>query len=502
MTSLDSSTTKEKQTPEEYHGSARLLTGIVLGVLTFWLFASSMGTIAPNVLRDINGKTGIENITASQMNMAISITALFSGLFIVLLGGLADKIGLLKVAITGNILGILGSLLVVLSGGGLALPLMLTGRILQGLSAACVMPSTMALLRVYWKAAERQRAVSMWSIGSWGGSGMSALVGGLLASQLSWRAVFIASIIVSFISIMLMLGAPEHKVDKKDDYRFDYAGLASFMVMTLAFMVIIIFGRQIGWTEPIILILLAVGVVSALAFTFIEKRNTHRPFIDFKLFKNPTFTGATLSNFLTNATIGLLMVSQQMLQMANKGYDPWNASVLTIGYAVTIIGLIRVGEKFLRAYGPRKPMLWGAWIVAISAMCLIPTNLMIEQYSILAIIAYSLFGVGLALYATPSTDAALSNLPADQMGAGSGIYKMASSLGSAIGAAVSLTIFSAFSSTGSAWIGKILPPQGSTENIAVRQAGTIVFLINLLIILIAITAITLTVPKGRKYNDD
>jgi metal-dependent amidase/aminoacylase/carboxypeptidase family protein len=52
---------------------------------------------------------------------------------------------------------------------------------------------------------------------------------------------------------------------------------------------------------------------------------------------------------------------------------------------------------------------------------LMPTNLLIGQYTMLAIAAYTLFGLGLAFYATPSTDAALPNLPDDQAGSGSGI---------------------------------------------------------------------------------
>jgi hypothetical protein len=45
---------------------------------------------------------------------------------------------------------------------------MLAGRAVQGFSTACIMPATMALVRTYWDGAGRQRAVSMWSIGSWG----------------------------------------------------------------------------------------------------------------------------------------------------------------------------------------------------------------------------------------------------------------------------------------------------------------------------------------------
>lgn len=483
-----------------YKGSATLLTGIVLGVLTFWLFAGSVGTVAPNILADVN--SGTERISASAMNMAVSITALFSGLFTVLMGGVADRAGRLKVAIIGNVLGIVGSLLVVLSTGALALPLLLTGRAIQGLSAACIMPSTMALLRAYWDGADRQRAVSMWSIGSWGGSGCAALVGGFLASNLSWRWIFIASIVVSVSAILLMLGAPESKVEAQEKKRFDVPGLASFLVMTLSLMIVIIFGRQIGWEKPIIWVLAAIGVVAAVIFTMIERKNQTNPFINFALFKNKTYAGATLSNFLVNCTIGLLMVSQQLFQLSGKGYTAWKASLLTIGYAVFIIGLIRVGEKLLRQFGPRKPMIWGTLIVALSAICLIPTNLLVGQYQVLAIVAYCLFGIGLAFYATPSTDAALSNLPADQTGAGSGIYKMASSLGSAVGAAVSLTIFSSLSGSGASWLGNVLSTQGTVDNEAVRQAASVAFVFNLVLVFVALVSILITVPKGRKYNDD
>lgn len=494
------STPTSPATTQGYRGSAKLLTGIVLGVLTFWLFAGSMGTVAPNILEDIN--SGGEKISGSAMNMAVSITALFSGLFIVLIGGLADKVGRLRVAIIGNVLGIIGSAFVLVSAGDLALPLMLTGRVIQGLSAACIMPSTMALLRAYWDGADRQRAVSMWSIGSWGGSGLSALCGGIIATTLNWRYIFVLSIVVSIIAIVLMMGAPESKVESTVRKKFDVPGLISFMVMTLAIMVVIIFGRQIGWEKPLIWVLAVVGVAAAVVFVMLEKRNTENPFIDFALFKNKTFTGATLSNFLVNCTIGLLMVSQQLFQLSGKGYSPLKASVLTIGYAVFIIGLIRVGEKLLRSYGPRKPMIWGTLIVALSALCLIPTNLLVGQYQILAIVAYCLFGIGLAFYATPSTDAALSNLPADQTGAGSGIYKMASSMGSAVGAAVSLTIFTSLSGSGANWLGDLLSTQGTVDNEGIRQAASVSMIFNLVLTLIALVSIMITVPKGKKYNDD
>jgi DHA2 family multidrug resistance protein-like MFS transporter len=116
------------------------------------------------------------------MNIAVSITALFSGIFVVVTGGLADQIGRVKTVQVGFILSITGSLLVgLVPSGGLASPILILGRICQGLSGACIMPASLALVKAYWEGAERQRAISMWSMGSWGGSGFAALFGG------SWR---------------------------------------------------------------------------------------------------------------------------------------------------------------------------------------------------------------------------------------------------------------------------------------------------------------------------
>ena len=371
--STSSATVPTTGTP--YRGNDKLLIGIVAGVLTFWMFAGTVGTIARAMLTNINGAPidQVSNpvINLNQMNLAVSITALFSGLFIVFMGGLADRIGRVKIAMTGNLLNIVGSLFLIFAAGSATLPMLLTGRALQGLSAACIMPATMALLKAYWDGADRQRAVSMWSIGSWGGSGIAAIFGGFIASNYDWRVIFYVSIVVSFIAIGLMWGTPESKAVPTAHHRFDLPGLVVFMITVLALMIVLIFGKQIGWGSPMILGLAAVAVVGAAIFIWLERR-VERPFIDFSLFNNTTFTGATISNFLINATIGLLIVSQQMLQIARPElFDPWKAGLLTLGYAVAIIAFIRVGEKLLRMYGPRKPMIWGAAIVGLACVALI-----------------------------------------------------------------------------------------------------------------------------------
>lgn len=130
--------------PRPYQGNDRLLLGLILGVLTFWLFAQTTLNVAPGMQQELG-------LDASMMNIAVAITALFSGLFVVVVGGLADRIGRVKVMRIGLWLSMAGSLLIGLTPAGEpATGVLLGGRALQGLSAACIMPSSLALVKSYW----------------------------------------------------------------------------------------------------------------------------------------------------------------------------------------------------------------------------------------------------------------------------------------------------------------------------------------------------------------
>jgi MFS transporter, DHA2 family, multidrug resistance protein len=127
-----------------YKGNDKLLFGIILGVLAFWLFAQTTLNINVVMAKDLQMDT-------AMMNIAVSITSLFSGIFIVVAGGLADRLGRLKIIRIGFIFSIIGSLLVALTPtGNMASMVLIAGRIFQGLSGACIMPASLALLKAYW----------------------------------------------------------------------------------------------------------------------------------------------------------------------------------------------------------------------------------------------------------------------------------------------------------------------------------------------------------------
>ncbi len=115
----------------------------------------------------------------------------------------------------------------------------------------------------------------------------------------------------------------------------------------------------------------------------------------------------------------------------------------------------------------------------------------------LSVFAHVLFWLGLAFYATPSTDEALANLPTAKAGSGAGIYKMASSLGGAIGVAVSLAVFTGLSQVPQdqiTQIGDVIHMNGAQSNAPLRLAAMTLG-VNPVFLLLGILAITVTVPK-------
>jgi DHA2 family multidrug resistance protein-like MFS transporter len=296
----------------------------------------------------------------------------------------------------------------------------------------------------------------------------------------------------------MVAGTPESKAETKGAYKFDTAGVLTFMIMMVSLQVLATQGGNLGWTSLPTLGLIAASVVFAVLFVRAESGNPHG-FVDFKLFRNMTYTGATISNFLLNATAGILIVAMLLVQLGG-GMTAQQAGILTIGYAIAIVAFIRVGERLLRRYGPRQPMIWGSLIVGAAIVCLLPTHVMLGTYKILTVAGFTLFGLGLAFYATPSTDAALSALPDDQAGSGAGIYKMASSLGASFGVAISATVFTALSGRDRSigWIEGVISYAGRQDNLAIRQAALAALAINLLMVVAAIVAIMVTIPDRKR----
>ncbi|BDH45693.1 MFS transporter [Salmonella enterica subsp. enterica serovar Choleraesuis] len=420
-----------------FHPTDRHLTGVVFAVLTYWLFTQSVINVIPAISENVA-------MAPASLSFAISLSALFSGCFVVGCGGLADRAGHLLLARIGLVLSILASLALAMAWE----PIMFfSARIIQGLSAACIMPATLALLKEWYQGAERQRAISFWVIGSWGGSGLCALTGGLITLMLGWRWIFIISSMVALLSLWLLRNARESEHPAVVRSTFDLAGLLLLPVVLVLLNLLI--GKSSGWSLTTILIVVLGLMLCSIAFYLIERKRGNHALIDFSLFSIRAWNGALLSNLLLNSCIGSMLVTSLYLQH-DRGFSAFQAGGVTLGYLVMVLVMIRVGERLLQRFGARLPMVAGALITAAGIAAISCTFIPGNGYIATVIVGYMLFGLGLGCYATPSTDTAVSHAPANKTGIASGIYKMGSSLGGAFGIAGSSALYNLWLPAGSA----------------------------------------------------
>lgn len=416
-----------------FKGDNRLLLGIFLGVITFWLFANSLVNIVPTLQQSFNTKLG-------TINAAVSLTALLCGLLVVGAGGLADRYGRMKLTYIGLILSVIGSGLIIIPGFA---PLLIIGRAIQGISGACIMPATLAIINTYYIGKARQRALTYWSIGSWGGSGICSVFGGFMATYVGWRSIFIISIIVALLSMFLIKHAPETKAPKSEkaaESKFDFVGLVLLVIAMLSINMIITQASDYGLMSLLIISMIIVFIVSFIAFIIWEQKYNN-PLIDFGLFKHKGYSGATISNFLLNAVFGTTLVANTYFQ-SGLGFNSSQAGYITLTYLISVLIMIPIGEKVLQSMGAKRPMMIGALLNGVGIVLLMLVFLTPTWYVVVSIIGYLIYGTGLGMYATPSTDTAVSTAPDDKVGVASGVYKMASSLGNSFGLAISGTLFS------------------------------------------------------------
>ena len=338
------------------------------------------------------------------------------------------------------------------------------------------MPSTLAIIKTYYQGSDRQRALSFWSIGSWGGSGFASLFGGMIDTAIGWRWIYIISIIVAILAILLIKGTPETKANQTTNTKFDFVGLTLFVIMMLSINVVITQSAKLGLFSPTILALIAVFIISTIIFIRVEMK-MHYPLIDFKLFNNKAYTSATVSNFMLNGVAGTLIVANTFVQQG-LGFSTFQTGLLSITYLITVLLMIRVGEKVLQKLAQESRCYWTA-LNMVGILLISFTFLSSQMYVVVCVIGYLLYGLGLGFYATPSTDTAISNSPEDKVGVASGIYKMASSLGGAFGIALSGTLY------------------GIGAMVNINFGAMLGLWLNILMAIISFTVILIGVPKQQ-----
>ncbi|HDI6901920.1 TPA: MFS transporter [Staphylococcus aureus] len=448
---------------------SNIIIAIMLSALTYWLFAQSFINIGPLV-----GQT--YQTSPAVLNLSISLTSFATGIFMVAAGDIADKIGQLRMTYMGLIISMFASLLLIISD---ITALLIIGRILQGLSAAILLPSTVGVLNNQFKGEYLRRAISYLMISTVGGIGLAGVIGGLIATNFGWQMNFIISIVIAFIAILLLKGTPEKVSQHSHRHPFDYKGMSIFAVMIGSFTLLLTQGFEQGWFSTFSFICLSIFIITTLIFIIIERRH-EVPFIDFSVLRNRPFIGAFLNNFVLNSGLGVTVVFFIYAQ-THLGLSAAQSGLVTLPYAIVAVAMIRLGEKATLRFGGKLMLIIGPLFPVIGITIISMTQLSASQYVIAVIIGFVICAIGNGLVATPGLTIAIFSMPNEKVGLATGLYKMSGTLGGAFGIALSTTVFSMLQ-----------------LNYAPSVAATVTFIVSIVLMILGSLSAYMIIPKTVK----
>ncbi|HDP4275209.1 TPA: MFS transporter [Staphylococcus aureus] len=448
---------------------SNIIIAIMLSALTYWLFAQSFINIGPLV-----GQT--YQTSPAVLNLSISLTSFATGIFMVAAGDIADKIGQLRMTYMGLIISMFASLLLIISD---ITALLIIGRILQGLSAAILLPSTVGVLNNQFKGDHLRRAISYLMISTVGGIGLAGVISGLIATNFGWQTNFIISIVIAFIAILLLKGTPEKVSQHSHRHPFDYKGMSIFAVMIGSFTLLLTQGFEQGWFSTFSFICLSIFIITTLIFIIIERRH-EVPFIDFSVLRNRPFIGAFLNNFVLNSGLGVTVVFFIFAQ-THLGLSAAQSGLVTLPYAIVAVAMIRLGEKATLRFGGKLMLIIGPLFPVIGITIISMTSLQPSQYIIAVVIGFVICAIGNGLVATPGLTIAIFSMPNEKVGLATGLYKMSGTLGGAFGIAISTTVFSMLQ-----------------LNYTPSVAATVTFIVSIVLMILGSLSAYMIIPKTVK----
>lgn len=432
-------------TPQLDARRARLILPVVgLALMAVVSAVAGLNLALPSIARE----TG-----ASQTELTWIVdayTVVFAGLLL-LVGALGDRFGRRLLLIVG----------LVIFGGAAALGMLVTDpaqliavRMLMGLGAAAIMPTTLSVITTSFPEAERSRAIGVWVGIAGGGAVLGLFATGLLLEWFPWTSFFGLNVALAAVALVGVLAVVPESSDPS--HHLDLVGGALSMVAVAAIVFGVIEGPERGWSDPASWGALLLGAAAVVAFVLWELRTPH-PLLDPRVFRIRGFSAGSLTilvQFLS--AFGFFFVTLQYLQYVT-GRSPLDAAIALLPLPLVLLPTARTAPRLAQRIGFRRTAPVGLGIMAGGFLVL--SQLRVDTPYWFFVIGLALFGLGMGLAGTPSTTAITESLPMSKQGVASAVNDTARELGSAVGIAILGSILNQTYRDGMADVVATLPAQ-------------------------------------------
>jgi EmrB/QacA subfamily drug resistance transporter len=440
-----------------------LATGMLL------LNVAAPNVALPEIGRDLGADLTMLQWVISGYSLALAATLLTGGT-------LADLLGRRRVFLGGLAGFAAASAACALAPTPLAL---VAGRAAQGLAAAVLLSSSLALLAQDFAGSDRARALGVWAATVAAAFAIGPLEGGLLTEALGWRAIFAVDVAVALACLPV---AVRHLRESRDPdaTTVDWRGTATLSTGLFLGVFALSRGNALGWGHGVILASLVGAAVLLAAFVAVERRERH-PMLDLGLFATPTFTGASLVVLvMAGCSFGsFVYLTLFLLDIAGASPTAVGLQLMPLSVAAFVVSVL--GGRYATRLPVRAGLSAGMLLCAIGLLAMRGMTASTPWTHLLP--GLLLTGAGLGLANPAVTYAALGVVPTTRSGMASGINNTFRQVGLAVGIAA---------------LGSLLPAGATGQAAVFAQALDDILLVSAATVAVA-AALALLLVRARDF---
>jgi EmrB/QacA subfamily drug resistance transporter len=350
------------------------------------------------------------------------------------IGRLADIAGRERVWIAGLALFTAGS---ALSGVAPTLVLLVVARAIQGLGAALIFAPALALIVDVFPVRQRGQALGMNALVVSLGVTAGPTLGGLITETLGWRWIFFVNVPLGLIGLLVARRVFTFGAGARAR-RFDVPGATAFGLGLASLSLGLSFGSEWGWTSPVFVLTLAVGLVALGSAIFIERRRRD-PLVDLEQLVSRRL-GLPLASFLFSI-LALFAVSFLLPFYLEelRGLTPLAAGLLLTPYSLGLAVASPISGRLADRGRARwlGPLGLGLAAAGLGLLALVGAATPLPQVAFLLAVS----GIGQGLFLSPNTSAVMSAVSPEQSGTASGLIATTRVVGQTLSVAIAGAVF-------------------------------------------------------------
>ncbi|MBA7529056.1 Riboflavin transporter RibZ [subsurface metagenome] len=403
-----------------------------LFVATFAAFLTPFMGSALNVALPSIGKEF--NADAISINWIASAYILATAIFLLPFGRIGDIAGRKKIFTYGILLFTFSSLLCALSPNT---GLLITFRVLQGISSAMIFGTSVAILTSVFPPGERGKALGINVASVYAGLSAGPTLGGILTQYFTWRSIFFVMVPLGLITLWITVSRLKDEWSDAKGEKFDIPGMILYGLGLSSIMYG--FSEFPGWTGYVFILS---GLLIIVAFGWCEL-HTEQPLFEIRLLsRNRVFAFSNLAALIHySATFGIGFMLSLYLQYI-KGFEPREAGFILVVQPVIMAVFSPLTGRLSDKIQPRIFASVGMLFSSIGLFMLSFINSNTSLITLLLILV--LLGIGYALFSSPNVNAIMSSVERKYYGIASGTVGTMRMVGQMFSMGVALMLFSLF----------------------------------------------------------